>query len=92
MKVKEGNKVERFFKKHKIKNNHITETLGSKAASDADVAADQNLPGPAFIRQVVFVGVRQRLENTEINFKCSDMVSQPPMFPLFLCPRFEIRH
>lgn len=73
--------VRGFSKNIKKKTNHITETPGSKAASDADVAPDQNLPGPAFIRQVVFVGVRQRLENTEVYFKCSDMDSQPSVFP-----------
>lgn len=43
--------------------HQLTETSGSQAASDARVAANQNLLGAAVVRQIVLVGVSQRLEN-----------------------------
>ena len=50
----------------KQKETHVlTETFSPEASSDADVAADQNLPGPAVVGQIVLVGVRHRLEYME---------------------------
>lgn len=43
--------------------HQLTEASGSQAASDARVAANQNLLGAAVVGQIVFVGVSQRLEN-----------------------------
>lgn len=47
----------------------LTETFSTEAVSDARVAADQNLPGSAVVRQIVFVGVRHRLENITLLLK-----------------------
>lgn len=46
----------------------LAETSSTDAASDARVAANQNLPGPAFVGQTVLVGVRQRLEDIKVHF------------------------
>ncbi len=49
----------------KTKTHQLAEACGTEAASDARVAANQNLPWLAVVRQIVFVGVTHRLENTE---------------------------
>lgn len=49
----------------KTKTHHITETSRTNAAPDAGMAADQNLPGLALVRQSVLVGVRHSLEHME---------------------------
>lgn len=46
--------------------HQLAEASSSQAASDARVAADQNLLGAAVVGQIVFVGVSQRLENTSM--------------------------
>lgn len=55
-----------FIKYCETETHQLAETSGTYAASDAGVAAKQNLPGSAVVGQIVFVGVSHRLGNIEI--------------------------
>lgn len=54
-----------FLMSSKTETHQLAETSRMDAASDARVAANQNLPRLAVVRQIVFVGVSHRLENME---------------------------
>lgn len=64
--VETKNEANVFLISSKTETHLLAETSSTDAASDARVAAYQNLPGSAVVGQVIFVGVSHRLENMEI--------------------------